>query len=157
MAQVIPRRIIMTALFEDALEFDMCESNEPACLRPKKGTPGTVSGSQPPGGIASTAGAELPQEDKGAMESETCQDVDASDSIDKLKAVIQTKDGVPPDQQGLILAGRQLEDGHTSSEYNIKKESIFDLVLRLHGGMQEEKEEVSVEEKEKEELSLIHI
>ena len=73
MARVIPRRNITNALFEDALEFDMFESSEPAGLQPtKKGTPGTVSGFQPSGGIASTAGAELPQEDKGAMESETC-------------------------------------------------------------------------------------
>ena len=51
----------------------MLGSSEPAGLQPKQeGTPGTVSGFQPSGGIASTAGAELPQEDKGAMESEAC-------------------------------------------------------------------------------------
>ena len=51
----------------------MVDSSGPAGLQPKQeGTPGTVSGFQPSGGIASTAGAELPQKDKGAMESETC-------------------------------------------------------------------------------------
>ena len=50
----------------------MLRSSEPACLQPKeKGAPGTVSGFQPSRGIVSTAGAELPQEDEGAMESET--------------------------------------------------------------------------------------
>ena len=69
-----PRRNITRTLFSItyALEFDMVDSSGPAGLQPKQeGTPGTVSGFQPSGGIASTAGAELPQEDKGAMESET--------------------------------------------------------------------------------------
>ncbi|KAI1721836.1 ubiquitin family domain-containing protein [Ditylenchus destructor] len=61
-------------------------------------------------------------------------DIEPNDRVDRIKEKVEEKEGIPPSQQRLIFAGKQMNDDKTASEYKVIGGSVLHLVLALRGG-----------------------
>ncbi len=60
--------------------------------------------------------------------------VEPSDTILKVKLKVQDEEGIPPNEQKMVFAGKVLEHDRTLADYNINAESYLHIVLSLRGG-----------------------
>lgn len=63
--------------------------------------------------------------------------VSRTDTIAQIKAQIRDKEGIAPEEQRLIFAGKNLEDTKTVADYNLTADTTLHLVLRVRGGNNE--------------------
>lgn len=61
-------------------------------------------------------------------------DIEPTDTIERIKERVEEKEGIPPVQQRLIFAGKQMNDDKAAKDYNIEGGSVLHLVLALRGG-----------------------
>uniref|UniRef100_A0A915CLH7 Ubiquitin-like protein NEDD8 n=1 Tax=Ditylenchus dipsaci TaxID=166011 RepID=A0A915CLH7_9BILA len=61
-------------------------------------------------------------------------DIEPTDRVDRIKEKVEEKEGIPPPQQRLIFAGKQMNDDKTAAEYKVAGGSVLHLVLALRGG-----------------------
>ncbi|KAH7730161.1 polyprotein [Aphelenchoides avenae] len=61
-------------------------------------------------------------------------DIEPTDKVERIKEKVEEKEGIPPPQQRLIFAGKQMSDEKTASEYKVVGGSVLHLVLALRGG-----------------------
>ncbi|KFD54819.1 ubiquitin family protein [Trichuris suis] len=62
-------------------------------------------------------------------------DIEASDKVERIKEKVEAKEGIPPPQQRLIYAGKQMSDEKTAADYKITGGAVLHLVLALRGGL----------------------